>query len=532
MTFLHKGYCFLSVTTPLQRIHPNTMPYSHTTSTTSIATPPPPTHNALPAAQRIRLMRSTRKLGEIFGEEPHVLEDDALSSISSSSISSTSTSSSTRLTHSASSSVTSLSSTDDEPPFTVPDRVVQKKKSKSILPRLTPSQPLFLKLNVKPQSRLPSVEHSPTSPVSPLHSMYDLKTPTQASQTKPEQHPTLRSRLRSRGASITSMSWDFGVTGTVGVLNGSGSLGRSASISSVSPAAAANAETRVRRKRMAKLKRTLGENVPFELVFGSSSAPSHSKPPPPVPPMPASILPSTPALKLRPPTPPKIKVPSPVSPPPCLPEINTDESELNPFTDPRSSDANVLTIGPAASSLNRPISTMTTASVYSQPSAGVDGAFEVPLPTPIPTPSPSSARLRPKARSLNIHRSRPRPLSINSPPALPSPFGGKSFLSFSPCTPVPSTPIAVASRGTAPNAPEAEAFTPRAGSHSLDLPSSYRRSQWENLPDTPGYHTASHDVMGSETQAFGRRKEKEWSGEWNKPDMIDVLKGLRGLKAS
>ncbi|KAG9223346.1 hypothetical protein PLEOSDRAFT_175530 [Pleurotus ostreatus PC15] len=508
------------------------MPYSHTTSATSNATPPPPTHNALPAAQRIRLMRSTRKLGEIFGEEPHVLEDDALSSISSSSISSTSTSSSTRLTHSASSSVTSLSSTDDEPPFTVPDRVVQKKKSKSILPQLTPSQPLFLKLNVKQQSRLPSVEHSPTSPVSPLNSMYDLKTPTQASQTKPEQ-PTLRSRLRSRGASITSMSWDFGVSGAVGVLNGSGSLCRSASISSVSPTTAANAETRLRRKRMAKLKRTLGENVPIELVFGSSSAPSHSKPPPPpVPPMPASILAPTPALKLRPPTPPKIKVPSPVSPPPCLPEINTDESELNPFTDPHSSDAHVRIIGPAASSINRPISTMTTASVYSQPSAGVDGAFEVPLPTPIPTPSPSSARLRPKARSLNIHRSRPRPLSINSPPALPSPFGGKSFLSFSPSTPVPTTPIAITARGINPNALDAETFTPRAGSHSLDLPSSYRRSQWENLPDTPGYHTACHDVMSSGTQAFGRRKEKEWSGEWNKPDMTDVLKGLRGLKAS
>jgi hypothetical protein len=29
---------------------------------------------------------------------------------------------------------------------------------------------------------------------------------------------------------------------------------------------------------------------------------------------------------------------------------------------------------------------------------------------------------------------------------------------------------------------------------------------------------------------FGRRKEREWSGEWNLKDMEDVAKKLRGLK--
>jgi len=29
---------------------------------------------------------------------------------------------------------------------------------------------------------------------------------------------------------------------------------------------------------------------------------------------------------------------------------------------------------------------------------------------------------------------------------------------------------------------------------------------------------------------FGRRKEREWSGEWNVKDMEDVVKALRGLR--
>jgi hypothetical protein len=29
----------------------------------------------------------------------------------------------------------------------------------------------------------------------------------------------------------------------------------------------------------------------------------------------------------------------------------------------------------------------------------------------------------------------------------------------------------------------------------------------------------------------GRRKEREWSGEWNRGDMGEVVRGLRNLKA-
>jgi hypothetical protein len=34
----------------------------------------------------------------------------------------------------------------------------------------------------------------------------------------------------------------------------------------------------------------------------------------------------------------------------------------------------------------------------------------------------------------------------------------------------------------------------------------------------------------AQSTEWGRRKEREWSGEWNIKDMDDVAKKLRGLK--
>lgn len=38
------------------------------------------------------------------------------------------------------------------------------------------------------------------------------------------------------------------------------------------------------------------------------------------------------------------------------------------------------------------------------------------------------------------------------------------------------------------------------------------------------------EMAGTLTVDWGRRKEREWSGEWNLKDMEDVAKKLRGLK--
>ena len=40
------------------------------------------------------------------------------------------------------------------------------------------------------------------------------------------------------------------------------------------------------------------------------------------------------------------------------------------------------------------------------------------------------------------------------------------------------------------------------------------------------------EPQGESGEADWRRKEKEWSGEWNVHDMGDVVRRLRGLKAA
>jgi hypothetical protein len=55
------------------------------------------------------------------------------------------------------------------------------------------------------------------------------------------------------------------------------------------------------------------------------------------------------------------------------------------------------------------------------------------------------------------------------------------------------------------------------------------------LPFPPSRSGTPHPVPSRSTtphfQECGRRKEKGWSGEWNRGDMEEVVKGLRELKA-
>jgi hypothetical protein len=141
----------------------------------------PPTTNALSHSQRLRLMRSTRKLGDVLGTTPVI-------NGSSSAAHSLHHSSSLRLS---------------------------QKRSKA-LPR-----PLVLSLHALPASlRLPT---GPTSPLSPT-SVINMP----SSNACPD---------------------DYEV----------------------------DQELQARRKRMAKLTRTLGENIPPELVFNSRSRPSRPR---------------------------------------------------------------------------------------------------------------------------------------------------------------------------------------------------------------------------------------------------------------
>ncbi|KAF9078842.1 hypothetical protein BDP27DRAFT_1310266 [Rhodocollybia butyracea] len=144
----------------------------------------PPTTNELTPSQRLRLVRSTRKLGEMLGETPVI-------------------NSSSEFVHSSNPS-TSISAR--------PTHVPQK-KSKA-LPR-----PLVLSLHSVPAALTPP--KSATTPLSP-----------------------------TRSANMVSSPYDdFDYQ---------------------------DDQVQARRKRMAKLTRTLGENIPPELVFRSLSRPRGS----------------------------------------------------------------------------------------------------------------------------------------------------------------------------------------------------------------------------------------------------------------
>ncbi|KAJ6631859.1 hypothetical protein B0H10DRAFT_1975339 [Mycena sp. CBHHK59/15] len=167
----------------------------------------PATTHALPHAQRLRLMRSTRKVGALLGETPLVLDDSASSSIAVSSPGA----------HTRSFSTTSTESKRSGRIFTL-SRSNSMGVSVATPPAPTPAATsshaqsaarplLFLRL---PASMVPGVERATVpSPLSPTFGI-GLKTPS----TPP-----------------------------------------------------ADGEGQTRRRKMAKLVRTLGENVPPELVF-------------------------------------------------------------------------------------------------------------------------------------------------------------------------------------------------------------------------------------------------------------------------
>ncbi|KAJ6617657.1 hypothetical protein B0H10DRAFT_1298440 [Mycena sp. CBHHK59/15] len=170
----------------------------------------PPTTHALPHTQRARLMRSTRKLGALLGETPHVVDSDSATpysrghayTASMTSVNSTDSSASKRSgrIYASVSSGTRTSSLTAVDPASVPPLTVAAATGHE------PPRPLLL-------LRLPSPASRPTSALpSPL-------TPTFAPNTPPA-HDDAGER---------------------------------------------------RRKKMAKLVRTLGQNVPPELVFPANS---------------------------------------------------------------------------------------------------------------------------------------------------------------------------------------------------------------------------------------------------------------------
>ncbi|KAF8327640.1 hypothetical protein F5887DRAFT_1010504 [Amanita rubescens] len=201
----------------------------------------PPTVNDLPPDQRTRLLRSTRKLGNVLGATPHVIDhhDSLLAGPSK-------RRDNTLFSHSASSSVTSLAAVTtthiSDNLFAAPIEPAatggHKRRNSKELPRL-----LVL--------RLQSVPPPASEPV--------IKTLTPSSSTSLNLSVPAPLSLPPRPLSMSMIPPSPAPTMDSFNLDG---------------------PDNIRRRRMAKLTRTLGENIPTELVFPRHHHKSPSEPTP------------------------------------------------------------------------------------------------------------------------------------------------------------------------------------------------------------------------------------------------------------
>lgn len=228
---------------------------------------------------------------------------------------------------------------------------------------------------------------------------------------------------------------------------------------------------------MAKLTRTLGENIPPELVFRNapSSSPSNS----------SAAGPSNLARHTS------LSFSRPVHRPSLT---ATTFDPLAPFHKP--------TKFTSSSKFNA------TASLPPLPVAAV------------PTPAPSQPQLRRETSPEKVKKSRHRPqsLSLGSSSAFAAATAALLHREREPsrgATSLDIRPTTQAAR-LARNNSARPLSSPKP---FVELPRVQGRTSEEG-PSTEGGLTAD----------FGRRKEREWSGEWNVKDMEDVARKLRGLK--
>lgn len=383
-------------------------------STTTISTlrvelfpAPPPTNNTLDPEQRSRLLRSTRKLGELLGTTPFLLEPEAEDPTSPIPRAHASRREG-RVFHSPSSS---MSYTDTSEP----EYILVKSSAKTA--------PYHYQSITPPSSRTPSPipvskkrKGGPSDAegaLPPIAIVFDIPGSTRARSrsvmSKSKEQPLLL-RLRplptqktidSRINVTTTVDPPIPLSPTASSLN----MDASASTTALSD--------REKRKKMAKLTRTLGENIPPELVFRSS--------------------------------------------PPRRTLISANRSRVDSLV-----------------SFQKPTKFVSSSGV--PPPLAVAAA-----PKPSPRTEPQELK----------RKHRPRSLSLGTASA------------------ITGADIAL-TRGTSLDVKPTEGPKPKEG------------------PFVAVQEPPTH-LLPQSTE-WGRRKEREWSGEWNIKDMDDVAKKLRGLK--
>ncbi|KAF8066580.1 hypothetical protein FPV67DRAFT_1197264 [Lyophyllum atratum] len=228
---------------------------------------PPPTTNALSAAQRMRLVRSSKKLGRILGITPHFVDchgveedvgplapfafDDMLSLRSSSRASTDS--------HSRSSSLSSRASTDSASSTTSSFTSTSSISSRISLPShdtWPARKPPMLRLAL---AAPPDLESIPASPVTP-HT--------------PRSRPRLTHRRTPPLDGSPSSSPSSSPPSPASLCTDSDPESPHPSPTAPTFTIPHPAAPSMRRAKMDRLRRTLGEGVPLRLVFPPSPSPS------------------------------------------------------------------------------------------------------------------------------------------------------------------------------------------------------------------------------------------------------------------
>ncbi|KAF8956212.1 hypothetical protein BDZ97DRAFT_1590640, partial [Flammula alnicola] len=213
---------------------------------------PPPTNNTLDPEERSRLLRSTRKLGAVLGITPFLLEPEGRTNSLPKA-----TRREGRIYHSPSSSVSSMDTTE-------PDYVLVKSRSRS-----APYQ----------VQSIPSPFPTPT----PSHENKPVGKKRKGADGAKNASQPLLLRLRS-GPAHPADSFIKSSSNRGPPAKPLSPVASTFNMDIAAPVPATLLSDREKRRKMAKLTRTLGENVPPELVFLSASPPPLAVAEAPLPP--------------------------------------------------------------------------------------------------------------------------------------------------------------------------------------------------------------------------------------------------------
>lgn len=426
---------------------------------------PPPTVNNLDAQARTRLLRSTRKLGVVLGATPFLVEVTSPTA-SSNSVPITPRTKAYRregrfFGHSPSSSISSDSDWDDS--FLAMD--ARGTSLETSLP------PLSVSLSIESPTKTKSSKSASKKPLAqPL--LLRLRSVPIA----PARSTTQKKAIRPLPPTPLSPAFSYNST----------------SIEGDSP----DKERDARRKKMAKLTRTLGENIPPELVFPtppSSSRSSLEDTSPSAPPKPRSKSISKPKAKVRALPPPPASAPTPTTAP---------SAQLRPTLAERRNQRRPRSLSLGSSAEFRRAVAMTHAEQKEDPTPQKKERKQKPAPLSLEKlylpPVPQSQPREPPTSLKDIY----------TPPKLVQP-------------PPRSTSISTKHRHA-------------RSSPSNIIVSPPQESQGRTSADGPAFSTmegpsvSTGDKITRPQPNQGQRKEREWSGEWSH-EMDEVVRRLRTL---